>query len=168
MPEGTMIISTEVVILDDASLIDAVLEQINSGISFEDRTAFFSEHVKAQFILENRIRFEITEDSFAFTSFSLKRNDDGTETYTAYIDAEITSQGEYGLVFRGADGTQRHSLSYIGKADGYLTFTRNVDHFGEPGTKGTFYITYCVHRMEENGDIICACAQSSGLEYTIE
>ena len=168
MPRNTRIVSTEVAVLDDASLIDSILEMISSGVSFEDRVRRLSDHVKAQFVLDNRIHMEITEEAFGFTSFSLERNDDQTETYTAYIDQEITSKGEYGLVFFGVDGKERHSLSYIGKADGYLTFTRGVGHYGEPGLKGTFYITYCIHRMEENGEIICECAQSNGIAYTLK
>ncbi len=166
-PRGTRILSTDVIVLEGFSCIDTVVEQIDAGRTFEEIADQFSSQIAARFTLENDIYMEITEDAIGFLSFAIEYNGDETETYTAYIDGEISEKGEYGLVFRTPDGKHRRSLSYIGKKDGCLSYTRDKGHFGSSGVSGTFYITFCEHRMEDNGDVVLKVSRSNGLEYTL-
>ncbi|MCR4707162.1 MAG: S-layer homology domain-containing protein [Clostridiales bacterium] len=168
MPAGTTIVRTDITFFNDSSVIDTIYKQMNERLDYEERVDQLCGYVAWQFSLDNQIRMEEKGSTIRFTSFSLEQHDNETETYTAYIDGEISPDGEYGLVFRVKSGSQLHGYSYIRRAEGYLTFTRGHYGFGESGTEGYFYLTHCTHRMEENGDIVFQCVRSNELLYKID
>ena len=119
-----------------------------------------------QTTISNPITFKEINQPIAFKNFAITYNKAAeTETYTAFIDNKIASIGEYGLCCEGTKN--HHSFSYIAKNVDHLSFTREVYHFAPTGSKNTFYITYCVHSIDNVGNILCQKAISNGLEYQI-
>ena len=117
-----------------------------------------------KFILNNNITIKELDEPLQFTDFQItydKANQQ--ETYTAILANEIRKAGEYGLVYKGNHAN--HGLSYIGRGKDVLTFTREIHHFADPGTSGTFYITYVTHSMDDKGNITVYKAESNGLPH---
>lgn len=109
---------------------------------------------------------QTTSSQFELTSLSINRNEEAkNETYTAYISPEILDEGEYGLVYERGSGRQNQNLTYMRRADGYLTFTREIDHFAPPGANGTFYISHNYFALSETDDIVCSVTRSTGYKY---
>jgi hypothetical protein len=128
----------------------------------------FRDDLVVEFTLENDIFTESKKDVFEVTSLSITRNEAAQEeTYTAYISSEIMEQGEYGIIYEGKTSGQLASMSYIGRGDGCLTFTREIDHFADPGASGTFYITHSEFRQQEDGNIVCSSLWSPGYPYQL-
>ena len=136
----------------------------------------FDDHQKAlsamgdkfvgQFNLNNRITIKELEQPIQFTDFKLTY-DKATqeETYTATLGNEIRKEGEYGLVYEGNSGSWNAGLSYIGRGKDALTFTREIHHFADPGSSGTFHITYVTHSMDDKGNITVYKAESNGIDH---
>ena len=142
--------------------------------SFYETAGKLKDHQKAiaamgdtfvcQINLDNKITIKELDESIAFTDFKIaydKANQQ--ETYTAVIANEIRKDGEYGLIYEGNHAN--HGLSYIDRGDNVLTFTREIHHFADPGTSGTFYISYVTHSMDDKGNITVYKAESNGLSY---
>jgi len=116
--------------------------------------------------LNTRIRTEKIDDAFRLTDLTITV-DEATqeETYVAEIEGGIKQEGEYGLHYIGNQGG---SMSYIGRGDGVLTYTRDTGHFTRAGNTGTFRISHCVHSISEKNEIVCTESISTGLSYQFE
>ena len=138
----------------------------NGSNGFDSASAAVSEYFVTKFTLNTDIRIEETGDQLELTEFSIERDEEAQqETYTAYLSSEISTLGDYGLIYRKGTGGQNFGMSYIAREDGCLTFTREIDHFAPVGASGTFYIAHNYFTFEEAGDLVCHVTQSNGYSY---
>lgn len=164
--KGTVINSVDFYVYEDASTHTAFWAQWDESRGLEKSFAAVADNLIAQFTLDNSIFIQTTSSQFELTSLSINRNEEAkNETYTAYISPEILDEGEYGLVYERGSGRQNQNLTYMRRADGYLTFTREIDHFAPPGANGTFYISHNYFALSETDDIVCSVTRSTGYKY---
>ena len=162
----TVINSVDFYVYEDASTHTAFWAQWDESRGLEKSFAAVADNLIAQFTLDNSIFIQTTSSQFELTSLSINRNEEAkNETYTAYISPEILDEGEYGLVYERGSGRQNQNLTYMRRADGYLTFTREIDHFAPPGANGTFYISHNYFALSETDDIVCSVTRSTGYKY---
>ena len=113
--------------------------------------------------LNTTLRCEKKYNAFQLTDLTITVDEAAeTETYVARIDGGIRAEGDYGLCYIGNMGG---SMSYIGRGDGVLTFTRESGHFTRAGNTGTFWITHCTHSINEKNEIVCTESLSTPLDY---
>lgn len=152
-----------------------VLENSGSGMEFWELYKKTGNHQKAlgelgekhiaSIDLNTRLRVNAQQADFQLIDVKITYDDAQMETYTAAITGEIKLEGEYGLFYRGKSGDQYAGMSYIGRGDGVLTYTREMNHFAPPGASGTFHISYCTHSMNEKNEFVCTKYVSNGVDY---
>ena len=163
---GRTVTKTDFVVFRSKDIRDDLVALFDSSDGFEKAINKYSGYLLYKSTLETCVKITQSPKEVLFKEFTLTYDKDkGTETYHAYVD-DIQDCGEYGLVYVSKSGNQRHVGTYLIAGEEKLYYSREMHHFADAGETGTFYITYCVNRIEKDGTVICEKSISNGLEYT--
>ena len=166
MGDGGDIVQTELYVFDAADTAQKFFAEWREASSEKDVLDAVSQHLIAKFVLNDTIILQQTTEQFDVTDFLITYDEAAQEeTYMARISAPIAKEGMYGLVYQGKSGAQNASLSYIGRIDDHLGYTREINHFGTSGSSGIFYVSHCTHSQVDQDTFLCKAAFSSGFSY---
>ncbi len=167
--DSDSIVKTDVIVFDSTSVAPEFMNAYQGPDSLETTIKAYSDHILAHAVLDNHIVGKELDEDFKLLSFEIKPAGSDQETYVATVSKPITARGDYGLFYDATGGRQNHGMTYIGKGDGILTFTREKNHFSiQSGDTGMFQVVYFEFAQDGNGQIICSYAYSNQLEYTFQ
>ena len=162
------IVKTDVIVFDSASVAPEFMNAYQESNSLDRTIEIYSDHVLAHAVLDNRIVGKELDEVLELLSFEIRFAENDQETYVASVSKPLTTRGDYSLLYDAISGKRKHGMSYIGKGDQVLTYTRKKSHFGNPGDIGTFRVVYFEFVQENSGQITCNYVYSNKLEYTFE
>ncbi len=127
------------------------------------------DHLVARFTLDTPLTVADSDETLTLDAFDISYDETGAnETYTAVLREPLSDEGEYSLHYRPESGNSHAGMTYIGRDGDKLTFTRGSHHFADAGAVGSFTIRHAVHKVLDDGSIVCYKAESNPYPYTFE
>lgn len=133
---------------------------------FEAAVNACAEHLVARFVLDTSLTVADRDETLTLQSFAITYDDTRQkETYEVVLQEPLVDNGEYSLHYRTNSASK---MSVIFKSGDKLSFTRNSGHFSDVGTSGSFWVSHAIHKIREDGSIVCEKVTSTLCPYEFE